>query len=151
MRQRQGVLGSLGLLLQGFNCETLRPLDRQPQSSGPHTLQQSATIHCTTPHPSMEGPRPHAIGSSLEQRTHVECSVPLQHSTGCCFASQDTWTMASPVQHVMPAHLGQHTNGTRHAKKYCVEVLLRDAVVLQQHTTVSIHVWPWVFDLRTNT
>ena len=46
------------------------------------------------------------------------------------------------------AHLREDADGAGDAKEDGVEVLLLDAVVLQQHAAVRIHVGPWVFHLR---
>ena len=45
-------------------------------------------------------------------------------------------------------HLRQHTQSTGHAEEHCVEALLLDVVVLQQHPAVGVNVGPGVLDLR---
>lgn len=47
------------------------------------------------------------------------------------------------------AHLRQHAERARHPEEHGVVVLLGDAVVLQQHAAVRVHVGPRVLDLRT--
>ena len=43
--------------------------------------------------------------------------------------------------------LGQHPERPGHAEHDSVEVFLRDAIVLQEHAGVRVHVRPWVPDL----
>mmetsp|Transcript_28783 Transcript_28783/g.73343 ORF Transcript_28783/g.73343 Transcript_28783/m.73343 type:complete len:234 (+) Transcript_28783:392-1093(+) len=66
----------------------------------------------------------------------------LQHAHGHRLGALD-----GQAQRARPHALRQHTQRARHAEQHGVEVGLADAVVLQQHARVRVHVGPRVLDL----
>jgi len=52
-----------------------------------------------------------------------------------------------PPADALLTHLRQHAESTGHSKQHCIEAGLFDAVVLKQHATVGINIWPRVLDL----
>lgn len=63
------------------------------------------------------------------------------------FGAQALWPFDGKTEDTIPDEGREDTDSTRNTKEYSVEVLLGEAIVLEQNTTVSIDVWPGVLGL----
>ena len=100
-----------------------------------------AQAHATHPHPPAPGMTSgHPIPSSPPLTS--PCPAPPRPAP-----PRPAPPCPAPPRPATP-HLRQHAQRARHPEQHRVVVLLRDAVVLQQHAAVRVHVGPGVLDLQ---